>query len=131
FDVPDMMDVIPEAYELVDDGVITPEDFRDFTFTNAVRLWGTQNPKFFEGTAVARAAAAALAGAKKATASVCARRGTPPGPGAAHEPPTAHMTSTSWRRLRRLHANPEPAHYFRSRFMYEVASCRSTPYSAG
>ena len=70
FDVPDMMDVIPEAYELVDDGVITPEDFRDFTFTNAVRLWGTQNPKFFEGTAVARAAAAVLAETKKATASV-------------------------------------------------------------
>ena len=70
FDVPDMMDVIPEAYELVDDGVITPEDFRDFTFTNAVWLWGTQNPKFFEGTAVARAAAAVLAETKKATASV-------------------------------------------------------------
>jgi len=70
FDVPDMMDVIPEAYELVDDGVITPEDFRDFTFTNAVRLWGTQNPKFFEGTAVARAAAVVLAETKKATASV-------------------------------------------------------------
>src|SRR5437899_10463750 len=70
FDVPDMMDVIPEAYELVDDGVITPEDFRDFTFTNAVRLWGTQNPKFFEGTAVARAAAAVLAETKKGTASV-------------------------------------------------------------
>ena len=39
-------------------------DFRDFTFANAVRLWGAGNPKFFEGTAVAKAAAAVLAEAK-------------------------------------------------------------------
>ena len=60
FDVPDMMEVLPEAYELVEDGLITTEDFRDFTFANAVRLWGIQNPKFFEGTAVGKAAAAVL-----------------------------------------------------------------------
>jgi hypothetical protein len=29
-------------------------------FANAVHLWGTQNPKFFDGTAVARAAAEEL-----------------------------------------------------------------------
>ena len=51
FDVPDMRMVLPEAYELVEDGLITADDFRDFTFANAVRLWGTQNPDFFEGTA--------------------------------------------------------------------------------
>jgi predicted TIM-barrel fold metal-dependent hydrolase len=61
FDVPDMLEVLPEAYELVEDGLITDADFRDFTFANAVRLWGTQNPKFFEGTAVAKAAAEVLA----------------------------------------------------------------------
>ena len=33
----------------------------DFTFANSVHLWGTQNPRFFEGTAVAKAAAAELA----------------------------------------------------------------------
>ena len=55
-----MMEVLPEAYELVEDGLITTEDFRDFTFANAVRLWGIQNPKFFEGTAVGKAAAAVL-----------------------------------------------------------------------
>src|SRR6516165_6747068 len=60
FDVPDMRMVLPEAYELVEDGLITADDFRDFTFANAVRLWGTQNPDFFEGTAVANAAAAVL-----------------------------------------------------------------------
>jgi hypothetical protein len=61
FDVPDMMEVLPEAYELVEGGLITAEDFRDFTFANAVRLWGTQNPRFFAGTTVADAAAAVLA----------------------------------------------------------------------
>ena len=61
FDVIDMRDPLPEAWELVEDGLITADDFRAFTFANAVRLWGTQNPRFFEGTAVARAAAEELA----------------------------------------------------------------------
>ena len=61
FDVPDMLSPVPEAYELVEDGLITDDDFRDFTFANAVRLWGTQNPRFFEGTRVAKEAAAVLA----------------------------------------------------------------------
>jgi hypothetical protein len=42
FDVIDMRHPLPEAYELVEDGHITADDFRDFTFANAVRLWGTQ-----------------------------------------------------------------------------------------
>jgi predicted TIM-barrel fold metal-dependent hydrolase len=61
FDVPDMREVLPEAHELVEDGLITAEDFRDFTFANAVRLWGAANPRFFEGTAVEKEAAAVLA----------------------------------------------------------------------
>jgi predicted TIM-barrel fold metal-dependent hydrolase len=61
FDVIDMRDPLPEAWELVEDGHITRDDFRAFTFSNTVRLWGTQNPRFFEGTAVAKAAAAELA----------------------------------------------------------------------
>jgi predicted TIM-barrel fold metal-dependent hydrolase len=63
FDVPNMLHPVPEAHELVEDGLITPEDFRDFAFANAVRLWGTQNPRFFEGTVVAQAAADVLNGA--------------------------------------------------------------------
>ena len=39
---------------------VTEEDFRDFTFTNAVKLWGTQNPNFFDGTVIARQAAEVL-----------------------------------------------------------------------
>ena len=60
FDVMDMRDPLPQAFELVEDGFITQDDFRDFTFGNAVRLWGTQNPRFFEGTPVAKEAAAVL-----------------------------------------------------------------------
>ncbi|HEX2828103.1 MAG TPA: amidohydrolase family protein [Burkholderiales bacterium] len=60
FDVVDMRDPLPEAYELVEDGHITEDDFSDFVFGNAVRLWGTQNPRFFEGTRVAKEAAALL-----------------------------------------------------------------------
>ncbi len=62
FDVPDMMDVLPEAYELLEDGLITGDDFRDFTFTNATRLWGTVNPAFFKGTVVEKATAEVLKG---------------------------------------------------------------------
>ena len=61
FDVIDMRDPLPEAYELVEDGFLSNEDFRNFTFANTVRLWGTQNPEFFAGTRVAGEAAALLA----------------------------------------------------------------------
>jgi hypothetical protein len=60
FDVPDMLGVLPEAYEMVEDELITADDFRDFTFANVVRLFGAGNPRFFEGTRVASAAEAAL-----------------------------------------------------------------------
>ena len=45
FDVIDFRDPLPEAYELVEEGHITEDNFRDFVFANAVRLWGTQNPQ--------------------------------------------------------------------------------------
>ena len=61
FDVPDMSDVVPEAYELVEHGLIDDNDFRDFMFANAVRFWGEVNPEFFRGTVVEKAAAEALA----------------------------------------------------------------------
>jgi hypothetical protein len=64
FDVIDMRDPLAEAYELVEDGVITEDNFRDFTFANSVHLWGTQNPRFFEGTRVAKEAAEELAKAR-------------------------------------------------------------------
>ena len=61
FDVPDMAAVVPEAYELVEDGLIDDRDFRDFMFANAVRFWGEVNPDFFKGTVVEKPAAEVLA----------------------------------------------------------------------
>ena len=52
FDVPDFAGVVPEAYELLEDGCVSAEDFREFTFGNAARLHTRTNPNFFEGTAV-------------------------------------------------------------------------------
>src|SRR5262245_53295879 len=60
FDVPDMTAVVPEAYELVEHGLLDANDFRDFMFTNAVRFWGEVNPDFFKGTAVEKQAAEVL-----------------------------------------------------------------------
>ena len=61
FDVIDFRDPLPEAYELVEEGHITEDNFRDFVFANSVRLWGRQNPNFFDGTVVAKEAKAVLA----------------------------------------------------------------------
>ena len=52
FDVPDMTEVLVEAYEGVEDGIITEDDFRDFVFGNPVRFWAGMNPNFFKGTAI-------------------------------------------------------------------------------
>jgi len=53
WDVPDMTGILPEAHELVAQGRIGDDAFRDFTFTNPVRFYTTLNPDFFEGTRVA------------------------------------------------------------------------------
>ncbi|HSE84927.1 MAG TPA: amidohydrolase family protein [Candidatus Binatia bacterium] len=57
FDVPDFREVIPEAFEMVEKGFVTVEDFREFTFTNAARLHTRNNPGFFKGTVVEQAVA--------------------------------------------------------------------------
>ena len=49
--VPDMTEVLAEAYALVDRGVMREADFREFTFTNAIRLFAGANPDFFKGSA--------------------------------------------------------------------------------
>ena len=55
WDVPDMADVLLEAQELVEHGLIDEADFRDFVFTNPVRFFTDVNPGFFDGTVVADA----------------------------------------------------------------------------
>jgi hypothetical protein len=54
WDVPDAREVLPEAWELVEDGHLTEEDFADFSCGNVVRHL-TYDPRFFEETAVADA----------------------------------------------------------------------------
>jgi predicted TIM-barrel fold metal-dependent hydrolase len=61
WDVPDIREAVPESHELVDDGLITADDYRAFVFGNIVDLWGGADPAFFEGTAVAEAARRHLA----------------------------------------------------------------------
>ena len=56
FDVQDMAGVLPEAYELVEGEKITDGDFAHFVFENPVRFWGETNPRFFDGTSVAKEA---------------------------------------------------------------------------
>ena len=60
FDVPDFREVIPEAFEMVEKGFITEQDFREFTFTNAAQLHTRNNPDFFKSTVVEQAVASEL-----------------------------------------------------------------------
>ena len=62
WDVPDMRKILREAHELVDDGLISPEEFRAFGADNCIRLHGQMNPRFFAGTVVERYAASVLSG---------------------------------------------------------------------
>jgi predicted TIM-barrel fold metal-dependent hydrolase len=58
WDVRDMREVLPEAYELVEHGQFTDEQFRAFVFTHPAKLWTGMNPDFFTGTSVESAVSA-------------------------------------------------------------------------
>jgi predicted TIM-barrel fold metal-dependent hydrolase len=60
YDLPDMRDAAKEAWELVEHGLITERDFRDFVFVNPVLAKARVNPDFFIGTVVEDAAARLL-----------------------------------------------------------------------
>ena len=62
WDVPDMTEVLEEAYEPVEKGLMTEQDFKDFVFTNPIKLWTAGNPDFFKGTRVEAAVTRLLAG---------------------------------------------------------------------
>jgi predicted TIM-barrel fold metal-dependent hydrolase len=78
WDVPDVRDVLPEAWELVEHGLLDEAEFRDFVCGNVVRAMTATNPSFFDGTAVAgverrfppQPASAATTGATASSASV-------------------------------------------------------------
>jgi len=50
WDVPDATTVLPGAWELVEAGLVSTDDFRRFTYDNARALWG---PELFANTVVA------------------------------------------------------------------------------
>ena len=56
WDVPDMSEIVEEAYELVEHGLITERDLQSMLFDNAVTFWTANNPDFFKGTAIENAA---------------------------------------------------------------------------
>ena len=50
WDVPDVGAVLAEAYERVEKGLMGEYDFRDFTFTNGLKMFTEVNADFFKGT---------------------------------------------------------------------------------
>jgi predicted TIM-barrel fold metal-dependent hydrolase len=62
WDVPDMTEVLEEAWEMVDHGWIDEDAFTKFTFTNPVRFYTGTNPDFFKETVVEDAVSDYLGG---------------------------------------------------------------------
>jgi predicted TIM-barrel fold metal-dependent hydrolase len=62
WDVADMRAVLPEAYELVENGQLSRDQFQAFACDNAIRLHGGMNATFFDGTAVESHARRVLSG---------------------------------------------------------------------
>jgi len=60
WDVPDMSDVLEEAYENVQKGWLDDVQFREFVFGNVVRFYTDTRANFFEGTVVEAAVAGFL-----------------------------------------------------------------------
>ena len=50
WDVPDMTEVLAEAYEFVENGRMGETEFRDFVCDNPIRFYTNSNPEFFSGT---------------------------------------------------------------------------------
>ena len=62
WDVPDMSDVLADAWEMVERGWVGEAEFEKFTFVNPVRFYTGTNPGFFKGTSVESAVDRLLAG---------------------------------------------------------------------
>ncbi|QII86546.1 amidohydrolase family protein [Bordetella hinzii] len=54
WDVPDLTEPLAESWDLVEQGVISAEDFKAFVFGNPYRFYTEANPAFFAGTEVER-----------------------------------------------------------------------------
>ena len=53
-----MSEVLEEAYELVERGLLGEDEFRDFVFANPAGFYTSANPHFFRGTRIEREAGA-------------------------------------------------------------------------
>jgi predicted TIM-barrel fold metal-dependent hydrolase len=62
WDVPDVTEVLEEAYEMVEHGWVDTAAFKKFLFTNPARFYTDTNPGFFKGTVVEAAVDELLAG---------------------------------------------------------------------
>jgi hypothetical protein len=51
--VPDISTVLLESHRLVEKGILSDEDYRDFVFTYPAQLHLKANPEFFADTAIA------------------------------------------------------------------------------
>jgi predicted TIM-barrel fold metal-dependent hydrolase len=60
WDVPDMRGIVPEAFEMVEDGLLDADQFRAFTFGHPAEFFAGVNPDFFAGTRIESAVAAEL-----------------------------------------------------------------------
>ena len=56
-----MLGVVKDAYELVERGLLNPDQFRAFSADNCIRLHGQMNPRFFDNTVVEQYARDVLA----------------------------------------------------------------------
>jgi hypothetical protein len=66
WDVLDFGDVLAEAHEPVERGLMSEEDFKDFVFTNPMTFQTRVNPDFFKGTVVEGAVGDSLGSKTKA-----------------------------------------------------------------
>ncbi len=58
WDVPDLTEPLAESWDLVEQGVISEQDFKALVFSNPYRLYTEANPDFFRGTEIERKLAA-------------------------------------------------------------------------
>jgi predicted TIM-barrel fold metal-dependent hydrolase len=66
WDVPDMKEVLQEAFEQVERNLISERDFADFVFTNPISFYASSNPDFFKGTVVEKEAQKVIEGKSNA-----------------------------------------------------------------
>jgi len=69
WDVPDIAEVVEEAYELVEKEIINERDLKDFVFDNPVSFYAGLNPEFFNGTVVGEEAEKVVAERKNESGS--------------------------------------------------------------